>query len=80
MPIEWEFDQAASGPRLRAFPGRGHLIAYADGRWYIELSYKGAQASGKETDQERAKKRAEQVYAAMATDIEFTVVVHPSIW
>jgi hypothetical protein len=61
--VEWHFDPAASGPRLRAFVEHNgepaELVAYQDGDWWLCLPKREYRptASGIEADQVSAQRR-----------------------
>lgn len=76
--LSWNFDPAASGPRLRAFVGGPvkdpnlditELKAYVDGAWGVETPVIVI-ASGVEPDLVSAQKRAIKVWKALTEPIK----------
>ena len=76
MTLEWVFDNAASGPRERAWvrvAGRpvAEAVVYLEGpfagRWWVHVYPSVDTARGKESDPETAKRRATLVLEALTS-------------
>jgi hypothetical protein len=67
MSIDWVDDPAAHGPRVRAFPKAGVLVAYPDGRWLV--IHRGNNCEGREASLDHAKERAIRVYSALTEEL-----------
>lgn len=60
-PARWYGDPAYTGPRWRRFPGNGwHLVAYEDGRWFVER-YGKMLGEGETSDLVHAKRIVEAI-------------------
>jgi hypothetical protein len=70
--LDWNFDRAASGDRLRAFTKTHEICFYlqAPHTWYVHrfAGYE-TEASGTENSQRSARKRAVRVYRALTRKV-----------